>query len=66
MSNIPAPAVQGMSNFGMGMGWFDNKSAIAVGGGHYFENGLSIKGSVSGAFDSSKSTTVGAGFSYSF
>ena len=66
MSNIPTPAVQGMTSFGMGVGYFDEQSAIAIGASHYFNGGVAIKGSVSNSFNDTRTTAVGAGMSFSW
>ena len=53
-------------SIGAGVGYFDSESAIAIGASHYFENNVSIKGSVASGFNSGKSTVVGAGVSYTW
>ena len=66
MTNIPSPAIAGTTSIGAGVGYFDSESAIAIGASHYFENNVSIKGSVASGFNSGKSTVVGAGVSYTW
>ena len=66
MTNIPSPAIAGTTSIGTGVGYFDNESSIAIGVSHYFENNISIKGSVSSGFNSGNSTVVGAGVSYTW
>ncbi|ENU26953.1 hypothetical protein F992_01557, partial [Acinetobacter modestus] len=66
MTNIPMPAEQGASTVGMGMGYYDSQSAIAVGASHYFDNGVAIKGAFSTGFNNGNTTAVGAGVSYSW
>ncbi|RLZ08829.1 hypothetical protein EAH57_07330 [Acinetobacter sp. 2JN-4] len=65
MSNIPMPAIQGISSVGVGMGYYDNESAIAIGASHYFEGGYAVKGAFSSGFQD-QSTSVGVGVSYSW
>ena len=66
MTNIPMPAEQGASSVGVGMGYYDSQSAIAVGASHYFDNGVAIKGAFSSGFSSGNTAAVGAGVSYSW
>ncbi|MEG0347779.1 MAG: YadA-like family protein, partial [Acinetobacter sp.] len=66
MTNIPMPAEQGASTVGLGMGYYDSQSAIAVGASHYFDNGVAIKGAFSTGFNNGNTTAVGAGVSYSW
>ncbi|EEZ39193.1 YadA C-terminal domain-containing protein [Photobacterium damselae] len=60
MANIPTPAIPGSTSFGVGIGHYDSESALAVGMSHYFENGISIKGS---AGLTSGQSILGAGIS---
>ena len=66
MTNIPMPAEAGASTVGVGMGYYDSQSAIAVGASHYFDNGVAIKGAFSTGFNNGNTTAVGAGVSYSW
>ena len=66
MTNIPMPAEAGASTIGVGMGYYDSQSAIAVGASHYFDNGVAIKGAFSTGFNNGNTTAVGAGVSYSW
>jgi len=66
MTNIPMPADQGASSLGVGMGYYDSQSAIAVGASHYFDNGVAIKGAFSSGFNNGNTAAVGAGVSYSW
>ena len=66
MTNIPMPAEQGASTVGLGMGYYDSQSAIAVGASHYFDNGVAIKGAFSTGFNNGNTTAVGGGVSYSW
>lgn len=66
MANIPT--VSGKTTFGAGLGSFNGSNALAIGASTGFENGVSLKGSVSyasGKF-SQKDVVVGAGIGYSF
>ncbi|UAB72873.1 YadA C-terminal domain-containing protein [Vibrio sp. SCSIO 43132] len=66
MANIPT--VSGKTTFGAGVGHFNGSNAIAIGASTGFENGISLKGSLSyakGKWDQ-KDVVVGAGIGYSF
>ncbi|CCO49482.1 exported hypothetical protein [Vibrio nigripulchritudo SOn1] len=66
MANIPT--VSGKTTFGAGIGHFNGSNAIAIGASTGFENGVSLKGSLSyakGKWDQ-KDVVVGAGIGYSF
>ena len=66
MTNIPTPAVAGATSFGMGIGHYDDKTALAIGASHYFDGGIAIKGSFSNSLDSDSTSVVGAGVSYTW
>ena len=66
MSNIPTPAVAGATSFGMGVGHYDSKSALAIGASHYFDGGIAVKGSFSNSLGSDSTSVVGAGVSYTW
>ncbi|MGN5535781.1 YadA C-terminal domain-containing protein, partial [Acinetobacter sp. Lyrl_1] len=66
MVNIPTPAYKGATSFGLGLGHYDSKSAIAIGASHYFNNGVSVKGSLSNGFGDSRTAAVGAGMSFTW
>ncbi|CCN69498.1 conserved hypothetical protein [Vibrio nigripulchritudo SFn118] len=62
------PTVSGKTTFGAGVGHFNGSNAIAIGASTGFENGISLKGSLSyakGKWDQ-KDVVVGAGIGYSF
>ncbi|CCN83061.1 hypothetical protein VIBNISFn27_750034 [Vibrio nigripulchritudo SFn27] len=66
MANIPT--VTGKTTFGAGVARFNGSNAIAIGASTGFENGISLKGSLSyakGKFEQ-KDVVVGAGIGYSF
>lgn len=66
MANIPT--VSGKTTFGAGVGHFNGSNALAIGASTGFENGISLKGSLSyakGKWDQ-KDVVVGAGIGYSF
>ncbi|MDP8100306.1 YadA-like family protein [Phocoenobacter atlanticus] len=63
MSNIPLPAIVGKTTVGIGMGHYDQKTALAAGVGRYYENGTAMKLSVGLA---GSQLSVGGGVSYSF
>lgn len=66
MSNIPV--VSGQFTVGAGVGHFNGSNALAIGVSNGFENGVSVKASMSysqGKFDQ-KDMVMGAGVGYSF
>lgn len=65
MVSIPTPATPGKATMGVGIGGYDGKKAIAIGGSRYFHNGIAIKGTLATGMGRSAST-YNAGVSYTW
>ena len=66
MANIPQVDQDKTYALGVGLGNFMGKTALALGGTYRFTRNGVLKGSVSSAMNSSKSTTVGVGAAWSY
>ncbi|MGL5583134.1 MAG: YadA C-terminal domain-containing protein [Cetobacterium sp.] len=62
MANIPSPAVAGTTTVGAGLGHFNSETSVAVGASTYFNNGVSLKGSLAAGSE----LVVGAGVGYTW
>ncbi|AIL32507.1 YadA family autotransporter adhesin [Basilea psittacipulmonis] len=66
MANIPVPSVIGKNTVGVGLGYHDGQSALAIGAARYFENRIAVKASIATGMTNHKKATIGVGASYTW